>query len=60
MGRPRSEYCEGPYRRRRRFNYIDQIEHALFRSCFVATFAEGHKPATRIQKGNAKKNEGEN
>src|SRR4029077_1927202 len=29
MGRPRSEYCEGPYGRRRHFNHIDQIEHAF-------------------------------
>src|SRR6266853_88237 len=50
MGRPRSAFCEGPHRRRRHFNYIDQIDRALFRPCFDTTVAEGHKPATRIQK----------
>src|SRR4029077_974156 len=55
MGRPRSEFYEGAYRRRRHFNYIDQIDRALFRSCFDARFAEGHKPATRIQRDNVKK-----
>src|SRR6266849_903499 len=55
MSRPRSAFCEGPYGRRRHFNYIDQIDRALFRSCFDTTFAEGHKSATRIQRSSAKK-----
>src|SRR5580704_3291532 len=50
MGRPRSEFCEGPYRRRRHFNYIDQIDDALFRSCFDTAFAKGYKPVTWIQR----------
>jgi hypothetical protein len=46
------------YERRLHFNYIDQIDHALFRACFSAAITEGDKSTTRIQRGNAKKNEG--
>src|SRR5580704_6388748 len=55
MGRPRSEYCEGPYGRRRHFNYIDQIEHTLFRSYFDTTFTGDHKRAIGIQRRDTKK-----
>src|SRR6266705_1139372 len=55
MNRPRSEFCEGPYGRRQHFNYIDQIDHALFRAFSDATNTEGDKSATRIQRSNARK-----
>src|SRR5260370_23819438 len=56
MGRPRSGFCEGPYGRRRHFNYIDQIDRGLFRACFDGTIAEGEKSPTWIQRGNTRKN----